>query len=229
MEHLPKLEQSLSVIVVRDSEIQVKTGMVTEIDGENLTLHLFDPLEEPLLNVTGKLVTLIYGTEDQIFRLKSRVADVLANDKLVVSVAGKAKKRERREFLRVEATLPIRLCQLSATDEDAALVEAESIGVASTSWEQREVNISGSGVRFASAEPATIGDFYLVELALPYQGKDPISVVGQVARILDGEGDEKLVAVHFIDIQVSAQDMIINYVFKRQYELIEEKWKTPDQ
>lgn len=225
MEHLPQVDQSLSVIIVRDSEIQVKTGVVVSSTHQQVAIKLYDPIEAPIKNVTGKLVTLIYGAHEQIYRLKSRIAEVTSAQEITVEVVGEAKKRERREFLRVEAKLPTKLYPLVATDDETAIAEAEKLDANSAPFEERNVNLSGSGIRFFAPDGEAHSEYYLVQLVLPFRPDLPVSTVGRVARIDQLPDGSTAVAIHFVNVPVSAQDMIINFVFKRQYELIEEKFK----
>ncbi|MCA9521015.1 MAG: PilZ domain-containing protein [Myxococcales bacterium] len=210
---------------MRDSEIQVKTGIVTSSSAETVGIQLFDPIEAPIKNVTGKLVTLIYGANEQIYRLKSRIAQVSSANDIIVEVVGEAKKRERREFLRVEAKLPTKLYPLVSEDDDAALIEAEKLDTTSAQFEERNVNLSGSGIRFFAPDGEAHSNYYLVQMVLPFRPDTPVSTVGRVARIDDLPDGSTAVAIHFVNVSVRAQDMIINFVFKRQYELIEEKFK----
>jgi c-di-GMP-binding flagellar brake protein YcgR len=87
-----------------------------------------------------------------------------------------------------------------------------------------DVNISGSGIRFKTKERCNLGDFFAMRVEIPFRTKKVLKLLGEVVRMEPGDETGYAVGLRFVDISRKDQDQIINFVFKRQYELIDEKF-----
>lgn len=90
-----------------------------------------------------------------------------------------------------------------------------------------QVNLSGSGMRFVSAQRLEPGVFLDVEMILPISSGILIDLIGEVVRSNE-LADERAIdadnrwetAVTFAAISQDDREMIIHYIFKRQRELL---------
>lgn len=86
----------------------------------------------------------------------------------------------------------------------------------------RPVNLSASGIRFVTTEPASEGDFTELRLHLKDGEGGPVDILGTVIRISPPRGAEEgtEVAVRFRHIEEGDRNRIIRYIFSRQRETI---------
>lgn len=87
----------------------------------------------------------------------------------------------------------------------------------------REVNISGSGIRFITSESFKEGDLLEVSMILPMVPLLFIRFVGEVVRmksVTSYETARYAVAVRFLNVDQETKDDIIRYLFRRQRELL---------
>ena len=93
--------------------------------------------------------------------------------------------------------------------------------------EPEEINISGSGLKFKSADNLKPGDYLDIKLVLPIASGVIIELIGEVVHVeRSSESNEALpqdiqdIAVKFAAINEDDREFIIRYVFKRQRELL---------
>lgn len=84
----------------------------------------------------------------------------------------------------------------------------------------RRVNISGAGIRFAMAEPVSVGEYLEMRLYLPDSGGVPVNILGQVIRTERKKGTAAEVAVRYRFLEEEDRDRIIRYIFGRQREAL---------
>jgi hypothetical protein len=88
-----------------------------------------------------------------------------------------------------------------------------------------EINISGAGVRFKSAEALNVGDYVEIEMLLPQGSGVIIDLIGKVVRCCGlqrrpGVADLYEVAAQYEAINGDDRESIIHYVLRRQRELL---------
>ena len=85
------------------------------------------------------------------------------------------------------------------------------------------VNISGSGMRFATNHRFLIGNIIAFRVFLPLDlgSGSWINVLGKVMSVTESDSENRYsTAVKFIDLSEADREMIIRYVFQRQRELL---------
>lgn len=85
-----------------------------------------------------------------------------------------------------------------------------------------DINISGGGVSFNTKEKWQPGDLLQIKLALSQQPPLLVCLYGEVVRVEIGDGDF-LMAVKFVSMEESIREKVIQFVFKRQREILREK------
>ena len=86
--------------------------------------------------------------------------------------------------------------------------------------DNRQVDISASGIRFTADEDINIGDIVEVKLFLPTSPPTGILTYGNVVRSKELGNGQHEVALHFKDMDDETRDRIIQYAIKRQREII---------
>jgi hypothetical protein len=93
--------------------------------------------------------------------------------------------------------------------------------------EPEEINISGSGFKFKSADNLKSGDYLDIKLVLPIASGVIIELIGEVVHVVRSSDkndaslpDMKDIGVTFAAINADDREFIIRYVFKRQRELL---------
>lgn len=94
--------------------------------------------------------------------------------------------------------------------------------------ENRQVNMSASGMRFRVKEKIDIGDILEVKLLLP--PAMPLLIHGKVVRMSESADGDYNVALHFIDVDDEIQDRIVYYALNRQREIAKKQTecRVPD-
>lgn len=93
--------------------------------------------------------------------------------------------------------------------------------------EQKEVSLSGSGIKFISSDNLKTGDFLEMKLVLPLSTGIVIDFIAEVIRVIKPAGslgtndpESSEIAVKYVAINGDDREMIIRYTFKRQRELL---------
>lgn len=86
--------------------------------------------------------------------------------------------------------------------------------------EDKQVNISASGIRFAMEENVDAGDIVEVKMLLPTYPPVGILTYGKVVRVENRGNGLHEVALHFSDMDDDVRDEIIQYSIQRQREFI---------
>jgi len=83
------------------------------------------------------------------------------------------------------------------------------------------INISASGMRFISRDHFTVGDIYALKLGLPLVNRTSLNLLGEVVSVTETTSpDEFSVALQFIDLSTTDQEVLTRYIFQRQRELL---------
>ena len=94
--------------------------------------------------------------------------------------------------------------------ESEGLTRAESIAV----------NISASGIRFASIEKFALNDVLEVKMLLPTNPALGLLAHGKVVRVDEAKNGAHETSLHFLDLVDDVRDVIIQYTLKRQREVV---------
>lgn len=177
--------------------------IVKEITAKALVLIApVDKGEAVPINV-GDEITVNYWLGTKLYTFRSEVVAVNQEYQQTITVAWPRKKEhlQRRNFLRVQAEIPVAF----------ALVGGDDIYHAST------LNISGGGVLVKSPIQLKVNDELDIQLTIP--GKGVIDTVGRVVRCEESKDSGRqffLVGIDFTVINERDRERIIGYVFERE-------------
>lgn len=86
--------------------------------------------------------------------------------------------------------------------------------------QEKEIEISASGITFHTDEPIVVGDILKVKMILPLYPIAYLTMFSEVTGI-EGFGDKRnKVTMNYLDLSDDTRDKIISYLFKRQREAI---------
>lgn len=94
---------------------------------------------------------------------------------------------------------------------------------------QTEVSISGSGIQFACAPALSEGEFVELKIIVPVFPYPKITCLCQVVRTekeTDGAVSGQRTAFKFMVLNEKDQDILINYIFLKERQLLREKKET---
>ncbi len=94
--------------------------------------------------------------------------------------------------------------------ESEGLTKAKSIAV----------NISSSGIRFASDLTLEIGEVLEIKMLLPANPAVGVLAHGKVVRIENMKSGAREISLHFIDLVDEVREVILQYTLKRQRDLV---------
>ena len=177
--------------------------IVKEITAKALVLIApVDKGEAVPINV-GDKITVNYLSGTKLCTFKSEVIAVNKEYQQTITVAWPRKKEhlQRRNFLRVQAEIPVTF----------ALVGGDGI------YHAKSLDISGGGVLIKSPIQLKINDQLDIQLTIP--GKGVIDTVGRVVRCEESKDSGRqffLVGIDFTVINERDRERIIGYVFERE-------------
>ena len=104
----------------------------------------------------------------------------------------------------------------------------EQTRVKDTEYERAEVNLSGSGIRFASRQLYRKGDLLWLGFVLPTTPPTQMEAIGEVARIGASvqrrtETPTVTLSVNFVSINAKDSEEVLKYCFQRQREILRQK------
>jgi hypothetical protein len=212
---LPLEGQSLTVVLVRDGNVHVLTAVVIVAKPRSIALafQLEDDKPRP---ARGDLLTLAYSNDVYVLRLRAEVVEVIGDKKALVRPLGEVSRGERREFIRAAANVRINAHTVAS---DYELIEGDVAQSEWRVWDEQEVNLSGSGIRFVTKEACKKGQFMHVQLVLlPLPAKPVVQLLGEVVRARSNDGNSYDVALNFASVQENCRDQLINCVFRCSYD-----------
>ena len=86
--------------------------------------------------------------------------------------------------------------------------------------EDRKVNLSATGLKVTTDEKADMGDNVEIKMLLPTYPPTGILAHGRVVRVEDKGNGEYELSLHFVDMDETIRDEIIQYALNRQREII---------
>ncbi|MBI5214020.1 MAG: PilZ domain-containing protein, partial [Nitrospirae bacterium] len=85
-----------------------------------------------------------------------------------------------------------------------------------------QVNISGGGLNFSSADRYSPGDIIEMKMMLPMIPPVAMYIYGEVVKV-EKQVNGNNIAVKFIEMDEEIRDEIVKFVFRRQREMLREK------
>ncbi|MCG6551100.1 MAG: PilZ domain-containing protein [Candidatus Magnetominusculus sp. LBB02] len=236
---IPKPEHyETSVFAVEDDGIVIKVGAeVAEHFRKGLHLVISTEMIDYYTEVSfvdGQYVHLrMLGTEHRdFFRVDDCLSIVI---KKINSVSAHKKSKIISEFGKEMSDLrsyavdipdenvsPVLWKMLLDIDMKLGLIldklSLEKEGLADA--EEREVNISASGVRLAYPHKFDEGDLVEVKMLLPSSPPVGLIVYGKVVMVACMEQSDCELSINFINIEEDVRDEIIRYTLNRQREIL---------
>lgn len=145
----------------------------------------------------GADVTVLFTREGRLYRWPMRVEEVLPSSYYLVAVREPG-EGDRREFVRAEVPLQLRVRVLSAGEAPWRVVSAR-------------VDVSASGFRLEGLDEQAAGTRLRVEIR-SLEGGPPVIAVAEVVRSIT-DGDRCLVACHFVSMDSADESRLVDIVF----------------
>ncbi|MDP6946585.1 MAG: PilZ domain-containing protein, partial [Myxococcota bacterium] len=213
---LPAEGQLVTMVSVRDGDINVTSARVLVSKSKSLGLRIDTRLSDPAPFVRSQPLTLLYALDERVMRLKAVVSSPIDDERLTVRPVGDVKEGDRRDFRRADLTVDVYVRATDAASAEAARSAQLAEQVASDAFTQQTINLSGSGIQVSSKIDWASGTLLDIRIVLPLAQQTTVSVVGEVVRMLDIEDEfGRRVAVRFAEISEPDQDLIVYTVFSR--------------
>lgn len=184
---------------------------VEEVGEDTLTLAM--PIRK------GEIVTLRKGSKITVNFMKNGAnhafqAEILDRARtplpvLIVKMPVEAKKRQRRSWVRVPASLDFSFAPLS-DKPGAELVFKEA----------QTLDISGGGLMFGSQQEFKLGDMIKLTLNLPSGRLELKAKVVRVIPMPDQPRRRYQIGLEFEEIKERQRDRVMRYIFDQQRKLI---------
>lgn len=162
------------------------------------TLLFFDGDSDPIAVLAGGHVAIQYTNNRGICRVDGLARPVEGADGLRVDHTGEVELLQRREFVRIDATVR---------------VTYEPIGAGVWTAETTTINLSGGGFMLAGHEGLLLGEKmrFVVDLDGDSRESGPLQVIGRVVR--DTRGG---LGVEIDEVDEAERDRLIRWLFERQ-------------
>ncbi len=215
-ERYPAEGQMVTAVTVRDGDAHVLVGTTILQKAERLVVR-FEADDSAHVPTKGQSLTLLYGGDVRVLRLRAKVTEQIEGLKVLLSPQGPVTEGERREFLRAE--IPVRMyCEVVGPDH-VLPGEESAPDTSQPGWSDETVDLSGSGVRFFWDSICKAGDLMLVRMQLPLPSNPVVAAIGEVVRAKHDADSGKLdVATHFTTVAMPDRDRMINCVFRTYYD-----------
>ena len=217
LETWPQAGKSVTVVIVNEGVPTVLLGKVLVCKEELLAIKIRNKIESQ----NDLPVTLMYEYQEFSYQLRGRLTEWLDKDRFLVSLQTKPKRGERREFIRADMTLGVRVdepvqeaCNIESI---ASWIEGFSNDPDAYKWDIFPIDLSGSGARFPTQKVRAKGQFVAVSFLLPEDNDVrvihvPASVI-RVKPLKDGPTLFEL-AVEFSNVGEEERDLINFVVFE---------------
>ncbi len=207
----------VTIVAVHQGEPLVTYGKVL-VGKPNFLAVAIRVVPDELSRYDGAPVTVLYGDADHSMILRGRVSGTVGPDRLLVSTPDPPRVGERREFIRVDLSLDIRLDRApdAVVDEGGLREWVDELSPHADDYRFREieVDLSGSGARFVYPIVLKKEERVVFSARLPEGHARPLihlpaSVVrARPAKALD---DAMEVAITFAALTEEESDLL-NYV-----------------
>ena len=188
---------------------QVLDGLVTHFDGRSYEVTLRpsgDPFQE------GEQMLIDFG-EGGTGRRRTRVT-ALGDGSITLELLGRPRRRERREFPRIEGRIDLEYLILDASERSRleSWLRHPHLTDAGDTWVKSDpfMDFSVTGLRFRAPAPVTPGSLMCLRFRIPDLGKQVWNVGGEVVRNETDEGIPAL-AVAFLGLSTDVSDALMEY------------------
>ena len=189
----PGLGQSVHVIGPSGASID---ALVKHTGIGNLLLRLEHGENDPVELLANEAVSIEFTNRRGVCRLLGRAKAAAGGSALRVDSTGVIELIQRRDYVRVEAFVPV-TCQPAGPDGWTATANT--------------LDVSGGGFRVADAEGLRLGDMMRFTLELG-EGEKPLQAVAEAVR----EAGEGAYGMRFVEILERDRQRLVRWVFSRE-------------
>lgn len=210
-----KVGERVEVSISTDAENNSYSSRIEDYDTDELIMAM--PMREgyPIIPMTGSVVHVTLLTNMCMYRFAAvyigKKADPIPV--WVVSMPREVEKYQRRQFVRVEVMLPVKI-RIEETTEDGEKVLSAPVPCYSR-------DISGGGMRIVSKQKIRRGAVLQVETGrLPFLGF--LNTRCEVVRCAKpaSAADVYWIGVKFLEISPQEQSRLVRFIFDRQREIL---------
>ncbi|MDA8441516.1 MAG: flagellar brake protein [Peptococcaceae bacterium] len=154
------------------------------------------------LRVNDEIVIRVCN-KTAMFKFNAKVKTVIRGDLplFAVDIPAECVKVQRREFVRIDVSIPLRY----RDKPEAEFIKAHSL------------DVSGGGVRFAADKNLAIGT--KLEMVLDFLGDFSITTRVEVLRSVEADARQYHISARFYELEHSLADKILQWTFKYQLSL----------
>jgi c-di-GMP-binding flagellar brake protein YcgR len=189
----PGLGQSVHVIAPSGASIDAR---VKHAGIGSLLLRLEQGESDPVELLADEAVSIEFTNRRGVCRLLGRAKAAPGGSALRVDSTGVIELIQRRDYVRVEAFVP---------------VTYQPAGPGGWTATANTLDISGGGFRIAEAEGLLLGDMLRFTLELG-EGEKPLQAVGEAVR----EAGEGAYGMRFVEILERDRQRLVRWVFARE-------------
>jgi hypothetical protein len=187
----PRIGETVHVITATGAAIGAR---VKDAGTASYLLRLDHP--DPRDFLADTTVSLEFTNKRGVCRIVGNAQTAAGDGALWVNAAGDAELIQRRDYVRVEAFVPV---TYQPAGPDGWTVTANTL------------DVSGGGFRVAAAEALRLGDMMRFTLELG-EGEDSVQAVAQAVR----EAGEDEFGMRFVEILERDRQRLVRWVFARE-------------
>jgi len=207
---------------LQDDRVFRDGAVVTEVEEGQIGLRLSrDRLPEGVALTAETQLSLRVSLNGSGFLCRCLVMDEQPGEELHVTVIGRVKPEDAREFFRLDTDLPVVVFNVTAgTSEETG---TGGLRVAGQGALPRIVNISGGGLRLETQMAMSIGDLIYATFHLPLPEPKLLPMVAQVvhSQIIDRPGATCVSSgLSFLHINERDRDAIVSFVCNEEIKKI---------
>lgn len=187
------------------------SSYIEDIDKESI--YLATPIENgvPVMVRKKDDIKVAVHKSGAMYEFKAKVQDVYTRPLPMIKIPKpkKAKKIQRRNFFRLEKTLPVEFYVLDENGEKEISENKEAV----------ILDISGGGVRLSTPEIIPVGSYIEITIYFDDESGESVTCVGEVVYSRNVE-TERVKTYHygvsFVALPTTTQDRIVQYTFEEQ-------------
>lgn len=205
----PKEDSLVTAITVIDGNARVEAASVVVSNERTIAIEFKNA--QAILPNRKDALTLLYGGNERILRLRTRVSHAIGSGRVILSPDGPVTEGERREFLRAETELSMLVVP------DAENTNSEPAELSDPRWHSQTADLSGSGLSFHSSQDYTPGTTLHVQLRLNDNPTRVLTATAGVVRsqAVDASDGPFRIAAHYTQISEDSRDALVSAVFQR--------------
>lgn len=216
----PAVGRLITLVAVSRGEPVVTSGTVI-VSRTSLLAVAVQLDADTFKRLDGVPVTVLYGLEDNSCIIRGRVKTLVAPDKVVIAPSGPPRMSERREFIRSDVELDVRVEEppVQARNGEAFGDWLNELSTDPSAWRfmRTTVDLSGSGARLHYRLGLSKGSLVAVSILAPMKGGNRLlHLPSRVVRCRPSKEEEGLfeLAVEFLPLPEEVSDILHHLVFE---------------